>query len=168
MAPDPMPPDLMPNGFMARHGATLVDNGYPVIPIWPGTKKPGLFRAGEWRDYPAWTRHGERPTTLHEVEVWSTWPDAAIGLAGGRVVGIDIDVLDAELAHRLERLARDHLGDTPLLRIGRAPKRLLVYRADEPFSGPKRSPLEVLAAGRRVGWNEWGDSRHALERGAAG
>ena len=139
----------MADSFMARHGATLVDNGYPVIPIWPGTKKPGLFRGGEWRDYPAWTRHGGRPTTLNEVEIWSTWPDTAIGLAGGRVVGIDIDVLDAELAHRLERLARDHLGDTPLLRIGRAPKRLLVYRADEPFSGPKRSPLEVLAAGRQ-------------------
>ena len=33
----------MANDFMARIGATLVDNGYPVIPIWPGTKKPGRF-----------------------------------------------------------------------------------------------------------------------------
>lgn len=135
--------------FMARDGARLVDNGYPVIPIWPGTKKPGRFHRGGWRDYPGWTRHCDRPTTPNEVEVWAKWPEAAIGFAGGRVVGIDIDVLDGDLAHRLERLARERLGDTPLLRIGRAPKRLLVYRAETPFAGPKRSPLEILARGRQ-------------------
>jgi hypothetical protein len=136
-------------GFMARHGARLVDQGWPVIPIWPGTKKPGRFHRGEWRDQPGWTRHCDRPTTLHEVEIWAKWPDCAIGIACGAVVGIDIDVLDADLAHRLERLAREMLGDTPLLRIGKAPKRLLVYRAEVPFSGPKRAPLEVLAQGRQ-------------------
>ncbi|OAN53013.1 hypothetical protein A6A04_14960 [Paramagnetospirillum marisnigri] len=135
--------------FMARFGARLVDNGYPAIPIWPGSKKPGRFQAGAWCDYPAWTRHCDRPTTLIEVETWATWPDAAIGLACGTLVGIDIDVLDPDIAHRLERLARDMLGDTPLLRIGKAPKRLLVYRADVPFSGPKRAPLEILAHGRQ-------------------
>lgn len=135
--------------FMARDGARLVDNGYPVIPIWPGTKKPGRFHRGGWRDYPGWTRHCDRPTTPNEVEVWAKWPEAAIGFACGRIVGIDIDVLDGDLAHRLEALARDRLGDTPLLRIGRAPKRLLVYRAETPFAGPKRSPLEILARGRQ-------------------
>ncbi len=135
--------------FMARFGAKLVDNGYPVIPIWPGTKKPGRFLCGAWADYPAWTRHCERPTTVIEAETWAAWPDAAIGLACGTLVGIDIDVLDHDMAHRLERLARDMLGDTPLLRIGRAPKRLLVYRAEVPFSGPKRAPLEILAQGRQ-------------------
>ncbi|MDK9720411.1 MAG: PriCT-2 domain-containing protein [Rhodospirillales bacterium] len=139
----------MINNFMARHGARLVDNGYPIIPIWPGTKKPGRFHRGAWRDYPAWTRHCERPTTLNETEIWATWPDCAIGMACGTVVGIDIDVLDSGLAHRIEELAREMLGDTPLLRIGKAPKRLLVYRTDEPFSGPKRQPLEILGLGRQ-------------------
>jgi hypothetical protein len=60
--------------FMARFGARLVDNGYPAIPIWPGTKKPGRFQAGAWCDYPAWTRHCDRPTTLIEAETWATWP----------------------------------------------------------------------------------------------
>jgi len=35
--------------FMARFGARLVANGYAVIPIQPGTKKPGCHRGG-WRD----------------------------------------------------------------------------------------------------------------------
>ncbi len=139
----------MTSDFMARHGARLVDQGWPVIPIWPGTKKPGRYTSGEWRDQPGWTRHCDRPTTLNEVEIWEKWPDCAVGIACGFVVGIDIDVLDSELAHRIEALAREMLGDTPLLRIGKAPKRLLVYRTEVPFSGPKRAPLEILAHGRQ-------------------
>jgi hypothetical protein len=80
--------------FMARHGAQLVDNGYPIIPIWPGSKKPGRFQRGAWRDYPAWSRHCDRASTPHEVGVWATWPDCAIGIACGSVLGIDIDVRD--------------------------------------------------------------------------
>lgn len=135
--------------FMARNGARLVDNGFPVIPIWPGTKKPGRYTRGEWHDYPAWTRHCDRPTTLQEIEIWATWPDAAVGFACGPIVGIDIDVLDAALAHRIEKLARQMLGDTTLVRIGRAPKRMLVYRAETPFAAFRRAPLEVLAHGRQ-------------------
>ena len=53
----------MSESFMARLGARLVDNGYPILPIMPGTKKPGQYTASAWHDYPGWTRHGERPTT---------------------------------------------------------------------------------------------------------
>ena len=136
--------------FMARYGARLADNGYAVIPIMPGTKKPGRFRRGRWVDYPAWTRHCCRATTEHEIEIWCGWPDAAVGIACGAVIGIDIDIAaDAEAAIDLERLARTCLGDTPALRIGCAPKRLLVYRAAAPFAGFKRAPLEVLGVGRQ-------------------
>jgi Primase C terminal 2 (PriCT-2)/Bifunctional DNA primase/polymerase, N-terminal len=136
--------------FMARYGARLADNGYAVIPIMPGTKKPGRYCRGRWVDYPAWTRHCCRATTEHEIEIWCGWPDAAVGIACGAVIGIDIDIAaDAEAAIDMERLARTCLGDTPALRIGCAPKRLLVYRAEAPFAGLKRAPLEVLGVGRQ-------------------
>ena len=51
----------MKESYMAKLGARLVDNGYPVLPIMPGTKKPGQFTAGAWHDYPGWTKHGGRP-----------------------------------------------------------------------------------------------------------
>jgi hypothetical protein len=73
--------------FMARYGARLADNGYAVIPIMPGTKKPGRFRRGRWVDYPAWTRHCCRDTTEHEIEIWCGWPDAAVGIACSAVIG---------------------------------------------------------------------------------
>ena len=135
--------------FMASHGAQMVDNGFPVIPIMPGSKVPGRYSQGQWTPYPDWTRHADRPTTLHEVEIWASWPDCGIGIATGTTVALDIDVLDATVAHALTDLATQHLGATPFLRIGQAPKRLLLYRTDTPFAGRKRAPLEVLAHGQQ-------------------
>ena len=136
--------------FMACFGARLVANGYAILPIIPGTKKPGQLKRGAWADYPEWNRHADRPTTDVEVATWSSWPECGIGIVGGAVAAVDIDITeDAELALRIEQLARDRLGETPALRIGKAPKRMLVYRASEPFRGIKRHPLEVLCLGQQ-------------------
>ena len=136
--------------FMARFGARLVTNGYAILPIGPGTKKPGRFQRGAWADYPEWNRHAERGTTEVEVATWASWPDCGIGIVGGAVAAVDIDIKDdADLALQIEQLARARLGDTPALRIGRAPKRMLVYRTAEPFRGIKRHPLEVLCLGQQ-------------------
>ena len=136
--------------WMARFGARLVTNGYAILPIGPGTKKPGQFKRGAWSDYPEWNRHAERPTTDVEVTTWSSWPDCGIGIVGGAVAAVDIDIVEnAELALQIEQLARARLGDTPALRIGRAPKRMLVYRTNEPFRGIKRHPLEILCLGQQ-------------------
>lgn len=136
--------------WMARMGARLVTNGYAILPIAPGTKKPGVFARGGWHDYPQWNRHATRATTEIEVATWSGWPGCGVGIVGGAVAALDIDIAeDGELALRIERLARERLGDTPALRIGRPPKRLLVYRATEPFAGIRRAPLEILCLGQQ-------------------
>lgn len=46
------------NNFMAQLGATLVDHGFAILPIQPGTKKPGMYRGQAWHDYPKWRRPG--------------------------------------------------------------------------------------------------------------
>ena len=136
--------------YMAQLGATLVDRGFPILPIQPNTKKPGLYKLGAWHEYPKWSRHCERDTTDNEVDVWGNWPEAGIGVAAGRVIGIDIDILDSPtIALEMEALAKRMLGDTPAVRIGHAPKRLLVYRAVQPFSGFKYPPIEVLGVGQQ-------------------
>lgn len=136
--------------WMARVGARLVTNGYAILPIAPGTKKPGQFARAAWHDYPQWNRHATRATTEIEVATWSNWPDCGVGIVGGAVAALDIDVAeDGELALHIERLARERLGDTPALRIGKPPKRLLVYRTREPFAGIRRAPLEVLCLGQQ-------------------
>lgn len=136
--------------FMARYGQRLLSNGYSILPIAPGTKKPGRYARGKWSDYPEWNRHAARPTTEIELKAWSRWPGCGVGIVGGAVAALDIDIReDAELALRIETLARDRLGDTPALRIGKAPKRMLVYRTAAPFKGMKRHPLEVLCLGQQ-------------------
>ena len=32
--------------YMAQLGATLVDRGFPILPIQPRSKKPGMYRQG--------------------------------------------------------------------------------------------------------------------------
>ena len=36
--------------YMAQLGATLVDRGFPILPIQPNTKKPGLYKLGAWHE----------------------------------------------------------------------------------------------------------------------
>lgn len=66
------------------------------------------------------------------------------GLLCGDLVGVDIDVLDASLAERLRDMAIAMLGPTPLLRIGKAPKCLLVFRTDAPFDKVQTSEFQML------------------------
>ncbi|MFN3578809.1 MAG: PriCT-2 domain-containing protein, partial [Tabrizicola sp.] len=111
---------------------------------------PGQFARAAWHDYPQWNRHASRATTELEVATWSSWPDCGVGIVGGAVAALDIDIADdGALALRIERLARERLGDTPALRIGKPPKRLLVYRTREPFAGIRRAPLEMLCLGQQ-------------------
>jgi hypothetical protein len=136
--------------FMARYGERLLTNGYSILPIEPGTKKPGRHARGKWSDYPEWNRHAARSTTEIELKSWSRWPGCGVGIVGGAVAAVDIDIVDdPALALEIEELARERLGDTPAVRIGRAPKRMLVYRTAAPFKGIKRHPLEVLCLGQQ-------------------
>ena len=127
--------------WMARVGARLVTNGYAILPIAPGTKKPGQFARAAWHDYPQWNRHATRATTEFEVATWSTWPSCGVGIVGGAVAALDIDVAeDGELALRIERLARERLGDTP--RSGSARHRSgcwsIARESPSPGSGARR------------------------------
>jgi hypothetical protein len=49
------------------------------------------------------------------------------------VHAFDLDILDETLVKEIVSLIKHELGPTPLVRIGRPPKTLLVYRADQPF-----------------------------------
>lgn len=119
----------------------LLDNGYAPLPIIPGQKRPPVD---------GWT------TVTIDLLAVSTWarqyPRFGVGLRTGSLVGLDIDILDPDLAHLAERLAIERLGDT-LVRVGLWPKRLLLYRTNAPFSklvrGSEFAKVEVLGAGQQ-------------------
>ena len=84
-----------------------IERGYSVVPIAPGTKKPGQYSETDgWRGLYDWERFNTRLPTEHELPIWYTWPGAGIGLLTGklsRVIGLDRD-FDAPGTDALERL----------------------------------------------------------------
>jgi hypothetical protein len=47
-------------GAFGRVYARLVEQGYAVVPIAPGTKKPGLPCNGHWIDFKGWTTYSHK------------------------------------------------------------------------------------------------------------
>jgi hypothetical protein len=73
------------------------------------------------------------------------------------IVVIDIDISDLEHAEYAKRLADTVLGETPLLRIGCAPKCIRIYRPGEHVSSRKLHPLEIFSGSGQFiafGWHE--------------
>ena len=116
-------------------------NGYRPVPITaPNSAIPGHGKIPLMKD---WRRVCEAAAP-DDVAGWERNRPAETntGLLTGSLVGVDIDVLSADLASRLDRLAEALLGPTPLSRIGRAPKLLRCYRIAAPQ--PKSETSELL------------------------
>ena len=117
---------------------SLLDLGYQPLPIKPAAKTP------------APTRWSSVVIDEAQVEAWGVaFPAHGVGLRTGGLVGIDIDILDPDPAHAAEAVARRVLGETPLLRVGLWPKRLLIYRTDAPFRKLQVPGLEILGQGQQ-------------------
>lgn len=119
---------------------TLVELGLDIVSIIPpGSamapssrivpsalgKAPGVQYgpSGLWGGYD-WLSHH---VTIDDARQWAA-SGSGIGLKAGRFPAVDIDVLDADLASAIESITVGVLGEAPV-RYGRAPKRLLMYRA---------------------------------------
>lgn len=100
------------------HGRELLGNGYLIIPIKPGHKRPAL---DNWQ------------TARLSAADLQRYPGHGVGILTGQgahpVVAIDVDTTDEPLAQRFTGWCQEHLGAT-CERIGNAPKILLVYRAE--------------------------------------
>lgn len=90
----------------------------------PGRRHPsGLWAGYDWRKHVA---------TIEDVQQWYV-DGANVGLRATRFPGVDIDCTDPTLVRMIEDAVVGQLGPAPV-RIGRAPKRLLLYKTDTPFS----------------------------------
>jgi hypothetical protein len=114
----------------------------------PGRRQPsGLFSGYNWRNH---------SPTADEVIQWSI-DGANIGIRADRFPGVDIDCTDENIASIIQRAAFAKLGHAPV-RVGRAPKRLLMYHTLEPFSRMRlwvklsngdQHLVEILGAGQQ-------------------
>ena len=143
----------MTANHMRLHGLRMADAGYSLVPIAAGQKWPGEYQDGKWWHLKGWEFLALTPAPLPLVEnVWSNYPGCGVGIACGghsRVIGVDIDILDAEISGNIRRMIEEKLGTTPLVRVGKAPKVLLVYRTTEKMEKLSFQPIEVLASGQQ-------------------
>jgi hypothetical protein len=91
-------------------------------------KIPGrLLPDARWAGY-NWRKH---EPTLDDVRQWCAH-GANVGLRADRFPAVDIDCTDPQLVRIIAEAAQAKLGPAPV-RVGRAPKQLLMYRTDEPL-----------------------------------
>src|SRR5215470_5181250 len=102
----------------------LLHHGYQPIPC--EGKRPPLKG---WQE--------KTHTTPEEIKLWeSMWHLARnTGILCARSPALDIDILNPAAAAAIEDMARSRYGEhgNIMVRIGKAPKRAILFRTDEPF-----------------------------------
>ena len=135
--------------YMADYGEKLLDGGFRIVPIPPREKWPGYSNGrGDWKPL-NWERFKANPPHPVLARRWGAWPDCGVGIICGDVVAVDIDLDDEALSDLAYGIFCKMLGVTPAVRIGRPPRRLLVYRTETPFRKISAGPIEVLAEGQQ-------------------
>lgn len=114
-----------PVPVLGPHVATKAAGKRPVMKSWEA-----VCAAADETEITRWTKAQRNCTNT--------------GLLCRDVVGIDIDVLDRDHAHRLTCIATEMLGMTPAARIGRAPKILLTFRTDDPYDKVQTPEFHML------------------------
>ena len=127
----------------------LKSRGYIVVPIQRGYKGPhGKYAVG-WQN--------EDPTEEQlRLLAAGDFKDGNIGINTRFTPAIDIDVYDEDVAQIMEDYLAERYGDI-CVRVGNAPKRLIVFRTVTPFrkmfasysDGKTNHKLEVLGNGQQ-------------------
>lgn len=135
--------------YLRMYGERLVELGYTVLPIKPGSKRP---------DIKDWPRHA---TTAANVVAWYSNGRAqhGVGINARNTPAIDVDVLDPQVAGAMaDAIDAIFPGHSLLIRTGMAPKFLIPFRSDEPFrklvsqtytDGKNDHKVEILGDGQQ-------------------
>ena len=133
----PREPAWMAASRATAYRKRLLAAGYSPLPV--NGKAPPI--AG-WQDI---------EPTMGMIDGWETnCPHATnTGILTRTTAAVDIDVLDPAVAEELQQIAERMIGPSPV-RIGQAPKRAMLYRADQfhstsspPRSTPRRTGVRT-------------------------
>lgn len=139
-------------------GQRLIENGYQVVPLPSGSKGP---RVPDWRNL--------NLTCTTFPEFAHQHQEDGIGIVSAKTPAIDIDSTYEPITKAMITWCHDNIGDAPV-RVGMAPKALLVYSTSKPFpkvasawwlaANGSRHRLEVLGDGQQfVAWHIHPDTR---------
>lgn len=122
----------MSKTMLSEVGDALVKNGYHIVPIMRGEKRPFL---DGWQNIRA--DKGELRRWLDDGKA-----DCGVGIITAHTPAVDIDCLDDDVAAEMLAWIEEEYGVSEPLRYGKRPKALLLFRVDEPFRKLKSSVWE--------------------------
>lgn len=151
--------------YLQLHGQTLLDNGFAFIPISPLDAKVRDKKSNELVPFknagkaPLMPNWASVPVTQDSFDEWKRkYYRYGIGIRTWYNPAVDVDCLDPDAAKYMRNYVESNVGFAPA-RVGRAPKTLLLYRADEPFTKVKsnswiddwgnKNAVEILGAGQQ-------------------
>jgi hypothetical protein len=130
--------------FFADLAPPIAANGYSVLPVLPHAKN--MLLREHWRNA-CW----QRPSNEAIAQFARSRPKAGVGLPCGRyVAALDIDASDPAWVDAAVATAHDVLGATPLVRYGRSPRLVMLYRCSEPIITARWRDIEMLGLGTQV------------------
>jgi hypothetical protein len=146
--------------FFGDHAMRLFENGYRVVPIAPKGyqyQREGktVEAPGKGPIEPGWQSFADNQTATDIRRLIAKHPNFGLGILHKNTPGIDVDVAVEAAAREIHALAVEHFGEL-LVRFGRAPRRMLVGRCDEPFT-------RVKTADYRMPGDNPGDKAHSVE-----
>jgi hypothetical protein len=114
-------------GAFADISARLIERGYAVVPIIPGTKRPGWLSNGQWIGLPHWQDcYSKRSPSENELARWGEG-DTGIGVICGPAsrgaVAVDIDTDTPEFRTALDTI----LPRTTVRKIGKRGETLFYF-----------------------------------------
>ena len=138
----------------------LIARGYTPIPLYG--KAPPNTKNNKRRSMTSWEQTDN--VTREMIEMWGKiWPDAInTGILTRFTPALDLDILNEEAARAVEELVREKFEERGFVvpRIGKPPKRAILFRTIEPFSkivadvtapnGGGSEKVEFLGDGQQV------------------
>jgi hypothetical protein len=113
----------------------LIEAGYCPIPLF-GKVPPTYGKNNTRKGLTGWQNLTE--VTPAQIDIWGkTWPDAGnTGILTRSMPTLDLDILNEEAVRAIEDHVREHYEERGyiLVRVGKAPKRAVLFRAIEVFS----------------------------------
>jgi RecA-family ATPase len=118
IAPDkPIETAPLPVGWQAQ-GPALDKNGYELVPIQPGTKRPKT---------PRWSEINFNNKGFQRI-----FGGFGVGVKGTKTPGVDLDISDETLLRKMKEWFHKVVGPAPI-RIGRPPRAMLVFKSNTPL-----------------------------------
>jgi hypothetical protein len=139
--------DTTPTKF-GEVAPALHARGWRPIPLDESTKIPAEG---------GWNQRNHTPWPDRDLELAAiNHHNAACGVAISRdLFALDLDVIEPSAAGRLEELAEERLGPTPIIRIGQPPKSVWFYGADGTIKSSKPHPVEIYSGSGQVAIYGW-------------